>query len=104
MAQWLLNRLIDAKDQPKPRFAFQGTVNWMRALSILVENGSFEDEKIKNHYKAGESKKERGLNSSLICKKIRGFHLILSILKCKSNNAFNADSQKRRGAPLLLAG
>lgn len=52
MAQWLLNRLFDTKDQPKPRFAFQGTVNWMRALAILVENGSFEDQKIKNHYKA----------------------------------------------------
>lgn len=50
MAQWLLNRLFDAKDQPKPRFAFQGTVNWMRALSILVSNGAFEDKKIKDHY------------------------------------------------------
>ncbi len=52
MAQWLLNRLFDTKDQPKPRFAFQGTVNWMRALSILIENGSFEDQKIKDHYEA----------------------------------------------------
>lgn len=50
MAHWLLNRLFDTKEHPKPRFAFQGTVNWMRALSILVENGSFEDETIKAHY------------------------------------------------------
>lgn len=57
MAQWLLNRLFDTKDQPNPRFAFQGTVNWMRALSILVENGSFEDQKIKNHYKAVSRRK-----------------------------------------------
>ena len=51
MAQWLLHQLFHTKDQPKPRFAFQGTVNWMRALSILVENGSFEGQKIKDHYK-----------------------------------------------------
>lgn len=57
MAQWLLNRLFAAKDQPKPRFAFQGTVNWMRALSILVENGSFDDQKIKDHYKAVSRRK-----------------------------------------------
>lgn len=57
MAQWLLNRLFDAKEQPKPRFAFQGTVNWMRALSILVENGSFEHEKIKAHYKSVSRRK-----------------------------------------------
>ena len=52
MAQWLLNRLFDVKDQPKPRFAFQGTVNWMRALACIVENGSFDDANIKNHYKS----------------------------------------------------
>jgi len=57
MAQWLLNRLFDAKEQPKPRFAFQGTVNWMRALSILVENGAFEDDKIKAHYKSVSRRK-----------------------------------------------
>ncbi|MDD4906165.1 MAG: hypothetical protein PHD39_08415 [Methylobacter tundripaludum] len=52
MAQWLLNRLFNAKDQPKPRFAFQGTVNWMRALSVLVENGTFEDKELEAHYKS----------------------------------------------------
>lgn len=51
MAQWLLDRLFDSRDDhPTPRFAFLGTVNWMRALSILVENGFFENEKIKAHY------------------------------------------------------
>lgn len=57
MAQWLLNRLFDAKDQPKPRFAFQGTVNWMKALSILIENGSFEEPKIKDHSKVVNRRK-----------------------------------------------
>ncbi len=57
MTQWLLNRLFDTKDQPKPQFAFQGTVNWMRALSCLVENGSFENECIKEHYKSVSRRK-----------------------------------------------
>jgi hypothetical protein len=51
MSQWLLKRLFDAKDQPRPTFAFQGTVNWMRAISCLVSNGSFEDAKINEFYK-----------------------------------------------------
>lgn len=50
MPQWLLNRLFEAKDQPKPRFAFHGTVNWMRALSILVQDGSFDEANIKAFY------------------------------------------------------
>lgn len=50
MERWLLNRLYDFGGQPTPRFAFQGTVNWMRALSILVEGKDFEDNKIKEHY------------------------------------------------------
>jgi hypothetical protein len=37
MSQWLLNRLFSAKDQSTTRFAFQGTINWIKALSIYVE-------------------------------------------------------------------
>jgi len=50
MTQWLLNRLFEAKDQPKPRFAFHGTVNWMHALAILVQDGSFDKNNIKSFY------------------------------------------------------
>ncbi len=52
MGQWLLNRLFDAKDQADPTYAFQGTVNWMRELLFIVQNGSFEDTKIKDYYKS----------------------------------------------------
>lgn len=51
MSQWLLNRLFEAKDQPKPTFAIQGTINWMRALSEIVNNGEFSDENIRDVYK-----------------------------------------------------
>ena len=46
---WLLEKLFTHKDQPKPRFAFQGTVNWMRALAILCED-EFTNEKLTNFY------------------------------------------------------
>lgn len=52
MPQWLLGRLLASRDHPNPRFAFQGTINWMRALSILVDNGSFADTIIQDHYKS----------------------------------------------------
>ncbi len=47
---WLLNRLFDQGDQPTPRFAFQGTVNWMRALSIYSEGNEFSHESLKSFY------------------------------------------------------
>lgn len=46
---WLLNKLFTHGDQPKPRFAFQGTVNWMRGLAVLVE-GEFLHEAIRQFY------------------------------------------------------
>lgn len=50
MEKWYLNKLYEETDQPTLRFAFQGTVNWMRALAISVEDESFET-KVKEFYK-----------------------------------------------------
>lgn len=50
MPTWLLDRLFDHKEQPTPRFAFQGTVNWMRALAILVDTPDFEYSSLSNHF------------------------------------------------------
>jgi len=60
MAQWILSRLFEVKDQPKPRFAFQGTVNWMKALSVLVNDQSFSDDAIRQHF---EMVQRRPVNS-----------------------------------------
>lgn len=51
MPKWTLNRLFDQTDQPKPRFALQGTVNWMRALAILVDGPDVGDETLERHYR-----------------------------------------------------
>lgn len=50
MSEWLLQRLFQAKDQATPRFAFQGTVNWIRGLSIIVDLPFFSDKAIADHY------------------------------------------------------
>lgn len=51
MPQWLLNRLFESKDQPKPTFAIQATINWMRALSEIVNSDEFSDERTNDIYK-----------------------------------------------------
>lgn len=48
---WLLDRLFDHQNQPTPQFAFQGTVNWMRALAILVDSASFESLSLSQFYR-----------------------------------------------------
>jgi uncharacterized protein (UPF0332 family) len=50
MSQWLLNRLFEAKDQANPQFAFQGTVNWMRALAEIVNSGATSDAELNKVY------------------------------------------------------
>lgn len=82
MAQWLTNRLFDTTDQPKPRFAFQGTVNWMRALSILVENGAFEDQKIKDHYNSVARRKPNpGADTLVFENMMMAFHNQASLVR-----------------------
>ncbi len=34
-------RLFGTRNQAEPRFAFQGTINWMKALAILVDSNDF---------------------------------------------------------------
>lgn len=53
---WLLNRLFNKGDQSTPRFAFQGTVNWMRALAILCESKEFSIKELKIFYKGVKRK------------------------------------------------
>ncbi len=46
---WLLSKLFTHADQPTPRFAFQGTVNWMRGLAIIVD-GQFSHQQLQQFY------------------------------------------------------
>lgn len=86
MAHWLLNRLFETKDQPKPQFAFQGTVNWMRALSCLVKNGLFEDQNIKDHYKSVNRRKPNHEADTLVFENMMmAFHNQASLVRLKED-------------------
>ena len=50
MPDWLLHRLFALGDQPTPRFAAQSTLNWMRALAILVADRDFSPIDIESFY------------------------------------------------------
>jgi len=51
MPQWLLKRLFKAKkEQSKPRFAFQGTINWMRSLALLVNSDLYTSDVLSKKY------------------------------------------------------
>lgn len=47
---WLLERLFGLGDQPTPRFAFQGTVNWIRGLAILCFENEFSHDALRSVY------------------------------------------------------
>ena len=50
MAEWLLNRLFE-KNLQKPTFARLHSLNWMRALAlIVVESKDFEETTLKERY------------------------------------------------------
>ena len=42
MTQWLLERLVEHDDHPNPRFAFQGSVNWIRAAALICAENSWD--------------------------------------------------------------
>lgn len=48
--KWFLQRLFESRDYTVPRFAYQSTVNWMAALSILCESSMFSTTNINNFY------------------------------------------------------
>lgn len=50
MAKWILDRLIATTEHSDPYFAFQGTINWMHALSILVNTSCFDEMSLRTKY------------------------------------------------------
>jgi hypothetical protein len=49
MSEWLLDRLYSQTEQPTARFAFQGTINWMKALSLSVRD-KFSFDQVNDFY------------------------------------------------------
>jgi hypothetical protein len=61
---WLLSRLFTHADQPAPRFAFLGTVNWMRGLAILVD-GRFTHLQLQQFYQSVQRRQSNGQADAL---------------------------------------
>jgi hypothetical protein len=49
MSQWIIDNFKNSF--PDQKYAFLGTVNWMKALRVVIKHSDFSDEKIKYHYK-----------------------------------------------------
>lgn len=86
MSQWFLNRLFETTDQATPRFAFQGTINWMRALSIIVNSELFDDKIIDDRYKKVQRRKLNEEYDTITLENI-----FLAIHQCSSLSCFNAE-------------
>jgi hypothetical protein len=51
VSQWLLNRLQEESKEPLvPQFAFQGAINWLRALSLIIEKSSTDKSQTEELY------------------------------------------------------
>jgi len=89
--KWFLKRLYEEIDQPTLRFAFQGTINWMRGLA-LVSDKELTDKKIKKFYKNVKKRKENKKADLLVFENImiamQNFHSI-KIVNEKIENPYD---------------
>jgi hypothetical protein len=80
MSQWLLNRLFEATDQPKPAFAIQGTINWMRALAEVINSDEFTDEKLKSLYSKVQRRSQNEKLDTLVFENVlMAYHNLVSL-------------------------
>ena len=92
MSKWLLDRLIKI-DQPNPKFAFHGTVNWMRALSVLVDNESFSDESLlKKYQKVKRRSTNYDADTAVFENMLMAFHNYASLITINKDIGHQYDS------------
>ena len=86
MQNWLLSRLFEAKDQPKPTFAFQGTINWIRALSEIVGSDEFNDQVLAEKYSKVQRRKVNYDADTLVFENmLMAFHNLASLKSLDSD-------------------
>ncbi|WP_096084480.1 hypothetical protein [Agaribacterium haliotis] len=86
MPNWLLDRLFEVKDQPKPTFAIQGTINWMRALAEITNSDEFSDDKIKLVFNKVQRRAQNELADTVVFE-----NMLMAYHNFASLNAFDAD-------------
>ncbi len=83
----LIDRLFEQNDQPAPRFAFQGTVNWMRALSIAVDNEEFSTEALTDFYSNTQRRQPNPESDTLAFEcLLMAFHNVASLEEFETTN------------------
>lgn len=79
MNNWILEQLFYHQNQPEPKFAFLGTVFWMRSLAILVESRNFPDT-LSQHYTEIQVKNRSDFEKSIVYENVLfSLHNISSI-------------------------
>ncbi|MBF0659747.1 hypothetical protein IPZ60_13435 [Psychrobacter sp. NG25] len=89
MSNWLLDRLFDAGNQAEPRFAFQGTVNWMRALSTIINNGACDSDELKSIYQKVQRRSVNREADTLVFENMHMAYHNLASLKAMNNDALD---------------
>jgi hypothetical protein len=83
MSTWLLDRLEKSslEDQPNPRFAFQGTVNWVRSLAIILEQEVANESDVEKKYTSVSPRKKPNADAdTLTCSQLlMGIHNYISL-------------------------
>jgi hypothetical protein len=79
---WLHKRLFDQGGQTNPEFAFQGTVNWMRALAILCTESNFSHDELKAFYARVQRRHANEASDNLAFE-----HLIMSMHNVSALNS-----------------
>lgn len=76
---WLLTKLFAQGDQPTPRFAFQGTVFWMRALAILVQKEGFAHMDLSTFYASVQRRNDADADILALEKLVMAMHNVAAI-------------------------
>ncbi len=73
---WILPRIFEKKYRNNHSYIFNATVNWMRALSIIIEQSDYlDDENLLSHYKSVERRAiNRESDASVFKSMIMAFH------------------------------
>lgn len=92
MSKWLLERLYAHKNQPTTRFAFQGSINWMRGLSILVNNEEFSNDSLRNYYESVQRRIVNQTADTLVFENVlMSYHHISALQKFNSLDKHHYD-------------
>lgn len=89
MSNWLLDRLFDAGNQAEPRFAFQGTVNWMRALSEIIDNGACSSDELEFLYQKVQRRSVNRDADTLVFENMHMAYHNLASLKAMNDDAID---------------